>query len=97
MDRELPPLPFTNASQAESASTSLKKIANWDGRSQDIYQVLSTAFGANDYLDCIKNLRARRVDPGSYINSLDKVRACQISRQNTIFYDLGTDNRQSSR
>lgn len=66
-------LPLTMASQTNSASASLEKVANWDGKSQDIYQVLITAFEAKDYPECIKNLRAIGVDPKSYINSLDKV------------------------
>jgi hypothetical protein len=59
--------------QPVSASASLKKVANWDGKSQDIGQALTTAFGADDYLDCIKNLRALGIVPRSYIGSLDKV------------------------
>ena len=55
------------------ASISLMEVVNWDGKSQDIYQILTAAFNAEDYLDCINNLRARNIDPLSYINSLDKV------------------------
>ena len=73
MPGELPPLPLTMSSQPDSASSSLKEIADWDGTSQAIYEVLATAFGARDYLDCIKNLKARGIDPGSYIDNLDKV------------------------
>jgi len=60
-------------SQASPTATCLIKIANWDGEFQDIQGVLTTAFDAKDYLDCIKNLRAQNVDPLSYIDSLDKV------------------------
>ena len=56
-----------------SASVSLAEVANWNGESQDIGRILITAFGAEDYLDCIKNLQARDIDPLSYINNLDKV------------------------
>ena len=49
------------------------EVANWDGKSQGIDQVLTALFGMEDYLDCIKNLRARNIDPQAYINSLDKV------------------------
>jgi hypothetical protein len=56
-----------------SAAVSLVKVANWDGESQDIDRVLTTAFEANEYLDCIKNLRALNIEPLSYINGLDKV------------------------
>lgn len=59
--------------KSTSASIFLQKIANWDGTSQDINQALTTAFEADDYRDCIKNLRARDIEPLSYINSLDKV------------------------
>jgi hypothetical protein len=71
------------ASQTDSASSSLNEIANWDGKSQAIYEVLATAFGARDYLDCIKNLQVRGIDPGSYINNLDKVRSRPISSLRT--------------
>ncbi|KAF9646883.1 kinase-like protein [Thelephora ganbajun] len=68
-----PPLPVAMATHTASAKTSLMGIANWDGKSQDIYQVLTTAFEAKDYLDCIKDLRAQNIDPSSYINGLDKI------------------------
>jgi len=51
----------------------LIKVANWDGKSQDIDQVLTAAFNAEDYLDCIRDLQAGKIEPLSYINSLDKV------------------------
>jgi len=57
-----------------TASTFLMKVANWDGESRDIDQVLTAAFNASDYLDCIKDLQARQIEPLSYINNLDKVR-----------------------
>jgi len=63
--------------QAVSASVSLMKVVNW-GTSQDINQVLKTAFEAEDYLDCINNLRERNIDPLSYVNSLDKVGSYSI-------------------
>ena len=61
------------AAHAVSASISLKKVASWDGEYQDIGQVLTAAFGADDYLDCIKNLQGQGIEPLSYIDSLDKV------------------------
>ena len=67
------------------ASISLMEVANWDGKSQDIYQVLTAAFNAQDYLDCIKNLRARNIDPLSYINSLDKVGSLPFLNGNVLF------------
>ena len=62
-----------SATHVVSASISLKKVANWDGKSQDINQALTAAFGADDYPDCIKDLRANDIDPPSYINNLDQV------------------------
>ena len=56
----------------------LMEIANWDGKSQGIDQVLTALFGTEDYLDCIKNLRARNIDPLAYINSLDKVGSSSV-------------------
>ena len=60
------------ARRSTSALISLTKVAHRDGTSQDINQVLATAFRADDYLDCIKDLQARNIDPLSYINGLDK-------------------------
>ena len=71
-------IPVPKTTQAVSASTSLIKIAAWDGTSHDIKQVLTSAFDATDYLDCIKNLRERNIDPLSYINNLDKVSSYPI-------------------
>jgi len=67
------PVSVPTTTQAVSASTSLTRVVNWDGKSQDIKQALTTAFDANDYLDCIKNLEKRGIDPSSYIDSLDKI------------------------
>ena len=52
------------------------KIISWHGKSRDIEQVLITALEADDYLDCIKDLKAQGVDPLSYIENLDKVSPC---------------------
>lgn len=73
-----------------SASVSLAKVANWNGESQDVDQILTTAFGAEDYLDCIKNLQARDIDPLSYINNLDKVCISPILRQHDSFLIIRT-------
>jgi len=70
-ERPAAPIPVTP--QSTSALISLTKVAHRDGTSQDIDQVLATAFGADDYLDCIKDLQARNIDPSSYINGLDEV------------------------
>jgi hypothetical protein len=70
--------PVQMTTQAASASISLIRVVDWDGTSGDIKQVLTAAFEAEDYLDCIKNLRARNIEPLSYIDSLDKVGSCSI-------------------
>ncbi|KAF9642298.1 kinase-like protein [Thelephora ganbajun] len=69
----IPPLPVAVTTDTVSASISLKKIVNWDGKSQDIDQALTIAFEADDYLNYIKNLKALDIDPLSYINNLDKI------------------------
>jgi len=66
-----PPVPKTPRST--SASILLMKFSKWAGTSQDVSQVLTAAFDADDYLDCIKDLQARNIEPLLYINSLDKV------------------------
>ena len=64
------------ATESVSALSLLKKIASWDGTSQDDIEVLNAAFAAEDYRDCIKNLKERGIDPTAYINNLDKVCPC---------------------
>ena len=72
------PVPATKPTQAVSASILLNKVVHWNGSPHDITQVLNAAFDANDYPDCITNLRARNIDPLLYINSLDKVCSCSV-------------------
>ena len=67
------------APQTLSAQTYLNEIVNWDGKSPDINQVLTTAFGAKDYLDRTRNIQGQGIDPLSYINSLDRVRTHSVS------------------
>ena len=77
-----PHLLLTMASQKDYALNSLKEIANWNGKAQDIPRVVAAAFGADDYVECIRNLQEKGIDSGSYINSLDKVRcALSLARQ----------------
>ena len=76
---EISSLPVTMGSQTVSASIWLSEVVNWDGKSPDIDRVLATAFGAEDYLDCVRNLQARGIDPLSYINSLDRVCTRSVS------------------
>lgn len=84
----IPPAPAVMTTQAVSASISLIKVINWDGTSQDINQVLTAAFDAEDYLDCIKNLRERNIDPLSYINRLDKVSPYSIPKHHARFMTI---------
>ena len=79
------PTTTTTTHAVSSASISLKKVANWDGKSQDIDQALTAAFGADDYLDCLKNLRAHDIDPPSYINNLDQVSPYSIRNHHALF------------
>ena len=85
MPSAIPPVPVATSTHPASASISLRKIANWDGRPQNISQVLNTAFEASDYLDCIKDLRGQNIDPPSYINNLDKVSPYSISNHRAWF------------
>ena len=67
----------------------LNKVVNWDGKSQDIYQALTAAFGAKDYLHSIENLQAHGIEPLSYIDGLDKVCAFMIQRRRNLFITTG--------
>ena len=75
-------------SQTVSASFWLNEVVNWDGKSPNINRVLATAFGAEDYLDCVRNLQARGIDPLSYINSLDRVCTHSVSTRWTLFLTI---------
>ena len=75
-----PPAPAVKISRAAS---SLRMIADWDGNTQCINQVVTGAFETDGYLDCIKDLKAQNIDPLSYINSLDKVGSCSILKRRT--------------
>ena len=73
------------ATHPVSAWISLKNIPNWDGKSQDISQASTTAFKANDYPDCIKDLRALNIEPLSYINGLDEVSSHLVPKYHAFF------------
>jgi len=62
-----------------SAAITLKEIAEWDGKSQEIYKALPAVFDAKDYLECIKDLKSREIDPQLYINNLNQVGSYSIS------------------
>ena len=68
-----PPAPAVSTDRSLPAAIFLRMVADWDGNSLDISHVLNAAFGADGYLDCIKDLKAQNIDPLLYINSLDKV------------------------
>lgn len=81
-----------------STSALLHRITQWGGGSpQEIGQVLTMAFGAEDYTDCVRDLKERDIDPQSYINSLDRVSSAHsISAQRTLLNDLMIDRRHPS-
>ena len=58
-------------------------IATWDGESQDASEILTTVFEAEDYMDCIENLRTTDIDPLSFVNNLDKVSPRLVEGQHT--------------
>ena len=72
---EIPPVPAQTTTMAFSAAMSefLDEVAQWNESSQDLKKVLTAAFDASDYYDCIANLRARNIEPLLYINNLNKV------------------------
>ena len=82
------PFGVTTLYHTTSTPLLLDRVVNWDGRSPDIDQVLAAAFGAEDYLDCLRNLQAQGIDPLSYINSLDKVRTQSVPACRTLFLTI---------
>ena len=73
--------PAVTTGRSLPAAIFLKIITDWDGNFQGISQVLTLAFEADGYLDCIKDLKAQGIDPLSYINSLDTVCSYSILHQ----------------
>jgi len=82
-------IPVMTTVEPISAAISLTKVANWDGKSQEIREVLITAFDADDYLECIEDLGAQHIEPLSYINNLDKVGLSSISNRLARFITIG--------
>jgi len=80
MSGATPPVPATTTVGSSSAAISLKEVANWDGESQEIHKALTTAFDAGDYQDCLKDFKKLNIEPLSYVNKLDKVRPCSVSK-----------------
>ena len=87
------PVPETMATQVVSTSDLLNTIAHWNGSPHDIEQVLNATFDANDYLDCIRNLRTQNIDPLLYIDSLDKVSSFSIYGRLSIHRNRAVDHR----
>ena len=59
------------AAPRDSAVVHLRRISK--GVPRDPQQVLTAAFTAIDYQDCINNLAQWHIDPQAYINGLDQV------------------------
>ena len=79
--------------QVVPASDLLNKIANWDRwRPHDIDQVLNAAFDADDYPDCIRDLRAQNIDPLLYIESLNMVGSLSIFGRPSIHCNRAIDH-----
>jgi hypothetical protein len=56
-----------------SASVHLSLISQKKVPPQDAQEVLTNAFSAHDYIDCIKNLTGWQIDPQAYVDGLDQV------------------------
>jgi len=59
------------AAPRNSAAVHLRRISQ--GVPRDPQRVLTAAFTATDYLDCINNLARWQIDPQAYVNGLDQV------------------------
>lgn len=59
------------AATRNSAADHLRRISR--GVPRDPQRVLTAAFTATDYPDCIRNLAQLQIDPQAYINGLDQV------------------------
>ena len=64
---------MATARSEKSASAHLARISKKEVPPQDAQGVLTAAFTAHDYIECIENLRRRQIDPQAYIDGLDKV------------------------
>ena len=89
MSGATPYITTTTTVGSASAAISLMEVANWDGKSQEIHKALASVFDAMDYLECIKNLRARQIEPRLYINNLDKVSSHPTPKYLTQFIAIG--------
>jgi len=56
-----------------SASVHLSRISERTVSPQEAQQVLTAAFTAPDYIECIKNLTVWEINPQAYIDGLDQV------------------------
>ena len=80
-----PHVTTTTTVGSTSAAIFLARVANWDGKSQEIDKELIAAFDAKDYPECIKDLQAQNIEPLSYIDNLDKVNLYWISKHPARF------------
>lgn len=58
-----------------SALAHLSLISQEKVSPQNAREALTAAFAADDYIDCIKDLRGLNIDPQAYIDGLDQVRS----------------------
>ena len=77
-----------------SASDQLSLISKNKVSAQEAQQVLIAAFTAKDYVDCVKNLNGRKIDPQAYIDGLDRVRSRppMLTKEHVSSYPI-SDNR----
>jgi len=61
-----------------SASVYLSRISKRAVSPQEAEQVLTAAFTAPDYIECIKNLIVWEINPQAYIDGLDQVGSCPL-------------------
>ena len=65
----------TARTSRNSASSHLSLISQKKVPPQNAREVLTAAFEADDYADCIKNLAGWEIDPQAYVDGLDQVRS----------------------
>ena len=63
----------TTGTPQRSASVNLTLVSQGRVSPRDAQQVLTDAFTADDYIDCIRNLTGWNIDPQAYIDNLDQV------------------------
>lgn len=71
------PTAITDTANRGSALPHLSLISQEKLSPQNAREALDAAYVADDYLDCIKDLRGLGIDPQAYIDGLDQVR-CRL-------------------